>query len=132
MTLAGINIDIPATMKEIRQTGFPIVLVGFIGLGGHHWASRYFDEVLVPESRSKIAMIEGVQATNVANAKQIERIADILDRQRKLAAWIDPLMDRLAAAAEVVDGAQGQGNDGQKPAVEENAARFDFGEEHCP
>jgi len=126
MTIGSINIDIPATMKEIRQTGFPIVLVGFIGLGAHHWASRYFDEVLVPESKSKIAMIDGVQATNALNAKQLQRIADILDRQGKAAMWFEPLVEQLAAAAEVNRG-QGEHDDGREDDVEPNAARFDFG-----
>jgi hypothetical protein len=122
MTLAGINIDLPAMMKEIRQTGFPIVLVGFIGLGGHHWATRYFDEVIVLESRAKIAMIEGVQQTNTENARQLQRIAESLDRLALKVAAV-PL-----AAPAVVDGGQGQGAHDHQAKVEPNAARFEFGQ----
>lgn len=127
MTLAGINIDLPAAMKEIRQTGFPIVLVGFIGLGMHHWATRYFDEVVVPESKSKIALVDGVIATNLENSKNLARITEALDRHNARAdvqagGW------PLFAAATVIDRREQAAHHKRQQHVEQHAGRFDLGE----
>ena len=78
VTIGSVWDTLPAIFKEIRQSGFPIVLVGFLGLGLHHWSTRAFDEIWVPESKAKIVLMQSVASTNEANAKSLaEIVADL-------------------------------------------------------
>ena len=74
---------IATVMKEVRQTGFPVVLVFAIGLGGHHWATRWFEEIVVPESKAKVAMVESVSATNKEVVPMLRDIAITLKQLRE-------------------------------------------------
>jgi hypothetical protein len=83
MTFGNVSFDLPAMFKEMRQTGFPVVLVMCLGFALHHWGTRAFDEIWVPESKAKIVLMQSVAATNEANARSLSEIVTDLKRFRE-------------------------------------------------